>query len=281
LFVSQLKYVSWCFWHCKIGSEARRDRDMKAEPSIIFGINAILEKLKASPDEIAEIFVSGGAAAQTVRTTAARLGVRVSRVTGAVLDRMALGQRHQGVVARVAAFHYGSLEDLLDSSAGSLPERVLILDGVTDPRNFGALLRCADGAGVAHVVIAKDRSAGVTSTVVKASAGAAHHVNVYRVTNLRRAMERLKQSGYWLAGLDAGATTSIYGRSYPEKLGVVLGSEGQGMRPLVREQCDFLVSIPMSGRVASLNVAVAGAVFLYEIKRQQAYPNVDNGKTKR
>lgn len=254
---------------------------MKTEPSVIFGINAILEKLKANPDEIAEIFVSGGAAARVVQTEAARLGVRVSHVNGAVLDHMAMGQRHQGAVARVAAYQYSSLDDLLGSSVSSLPEHVLILDGITDPRNFGALLRCADAAGVADVVIPKDRAATVSPTVIKTSAGAAHHVKVYRVTNLRRAMQCLKQTGYWLVGLDTGAKASIYERTYPERLGIVLGSEGQGMRPLVREQCDFLVSIPMSGRVASLNVAAAGAVFLYEIKRQRGYPYVDKGETKR
>jgi 23S rRNA (guanosine2251-2'-O)-methyltransferase len=255
---------------------------MKAEPSIIFGINAILEKLKASPDEIAEILISGGAAARALQAVAARLGVRVSPVKGTVLDRLAPGQRHQGAVARVSAYHYASLDDWLDSSVATSPQRVLILDGITDPRNLGALLRCAEAAGVAHVVIPKDRSSSVTPTVIKASAGAAHHVRVYRVTNLRRAMQQLKESGYWLVGLDAGAGMSIYGRSYPERLGVVLGSEGQGMRPLVREQCDFLVSIPMSGQVASLNVAAAGAVFLYEIKRQQLYQeNVDKSGTKR
>jgi 23S rRNA (guanosine2251-2'-O)-methyltransferase len=254
---------------------------MKAEPSIIFGINAILEKLKAHPDEIAEILISGGAAARAVEAAAAPLGVRVTTVKSSVLDRLALGQRHQGAVARVSPYHYSSLDDWLDSSVATPPEHVLILDGITDPRNLGALLRCAEAAGVAHVVIPKDRAASVTPTVIKASAGAAHHVKVYRVTNLRRIMQRLKESGYWLVGLDAAAGMSIYGRSYPDRLAVVLGSEGQGMRPLVREQCDFLVSIPMSGQVASLNVAVAGAVFLYEIKRQREYQElVDKRETK-
>jgi 23S rRNA (guanosine2251-2'-O)-methyltransferase len=244
---------------------------MEAQPSVVFGINAILEKLKANPDEVAEILVSGAPAARAVHMEAARLGIRVTHVKSALLDRLAMGQRHQGAVARVAAYHYGSFDDLLDSSASSSPQRVLILDGITDPRNLGALLRSAEGAGVTHVVIPKDRSASVTPTVIKASAGAAHHVKIYRVPNLRRVMDGLKESGYWLVGLDAAADTSIYRRTYPEKLGIVLGSEGQGMRPLVREHCDFTVSIPMSGMVASLNVAVAGAVFLYEVKRQQGY----------
>ena len=253
---------------------------MDAEQSMIFGINAVLEKLKASPDEIAEILFSGGSAAQLIESRARVLGIRVAHAHSALLDRLAMGQRHQGVVARVAPYRYWSLDDLLEHCALSgEPQRVLILDGITDPRNFGALLRSADGAGVPHVVIAKDRSASVTPTVVKASAGAAHHVRVYRVTNLRQTMQRLKNAGFWLLGLDAGAASSIYGRTYPDKLGIVLGSEGQGMRPLVRKECDFLVAIPMAGRVASLNVAVACAVFLYEVRRQ--LENVDKPETKR
>jgi 23S rRNA (guanosine2251-2'-O)-methyltransferase len=255
---------------------------MEAEPSVIFGINAILEKLKASPDEIQEILISGGAGARVVQTAAERIGVRVTHAKGASLDQLAMGQRHQGAVARVAAYHYGSWDDLLDSSVSLSAQRVLILDGITDPRNLGALLRCADGAGVPHVVIPKDRSANVTPTVIKASAGAAHHVKIYRVTNLRQAMQRLKHGGFWLVGLEASAGTTIYDRMYPEKLGIVLGSEGQGMRPLVRKQCDFLASIPMLGKVSSLNVAVAGAIFLYEAMRQQAYQAyVDNREAKR
>jgi 23S rRNA (guanosine2251-2'-O)-methyltransferase len=251
---------------------------MDAEQSVIFGVNAILEKLKASPAEIVEILLSKGSAARLVESAAARVGIRVTYAKSALLDRLAMGQRHQGAVARVAAYHYLALDDLLDTCASpSPPQRVLILDGITDPRNLGALLRCAEGAGVTHVVIPKDRSASVTPTVIKASAGAAHHVKIYRVTNLRHAMQRLKQSGIWLVGLDVRAESSIYGRTYPERLGIVLGSEGHGMRALVRKECDFLVSIPMSGKVASLNVAVAGAVFLYEAMRQQArQASIDN-----
>jgi 23S rRNA (guanosine2251-2'-O)-methyltransferase len=243
---------------------------MKAQLDIIFGINAILEKLKASPEEIVEIFISGGAGA-AVETEARKLDVRVIRASRAQLDRISRGARHQGAVARVTAFCYRPISELLDSAFPfSQPCRILILDEITDPRNFGALLRCADGAGVFHVVIPKDRSVGVTPAVVKSSAGAVHHVNIYRVTNLRQTMKQLKDRGFWLVGLDAGAPISIYDRTYPEKLAIVLGSEGRGMRSLVRQECDFLVSIPMSGKIDSLNVAVAGAVFLYEVRRQCA-----------
>jgi 23S rRNA (guanosine2251-2'-O)-methyltransferase len=257
---------------------------MEARPAVIFGINAILEKLKAKPDDIAEILIAGAAATAAIESEAARAGVRYSHVDRGLLDRLVMGARHQGAVARVAPFRYLSFDEFLErctSSAPHSPERVLLLDGITDPRNLGALLRSADGAGVTHVVIPKDRAAAVTPAAIKASAGAAYHVAIYRVTNLRRALDELKQKGFWLAGLHGAAETSIYARSYPEKLGIVLGSEGGGIRPLVRQHCDFLVSIPMLGRVESLNVAVAGALFLYELLRRQQYGNIDNEGAKR
>jgi len=154
----------------------------------------------------------------------------------------------------------------------------LILDGITDPRNFGALLRTADGAGVRYVVIPRDRSVEATAVAVKASAGAAYHVKIAKVTNLRRAIMDLKKLDYWIVGLDAGSRELIYNRSYPSRLGIVLGSEGKGVRPVILRECDFLVSIPMLGKIASLNVSVAGAVLLYELVRQQQ--SID-GKTAR
>jgi 23S rRNA (guanosine2251-2'-O)-methyltransferase len=147
----------------------------------------------------------------------------------------------------------------------------LILDGLTDPRNFGALLRTAEAVGVRHIVIPKDRSVAVTPIVVKASAGAAHHVKIVKVTNLRRTIGILKEYGYWIVGLDAQSRESVYDRQYPSKLALVLGSEGRGVRPVNLRECDFLVSIPMLGKVGSLNVAVAGAVFLYELLRQMRH----------
>jgi 23S rRNA (guanosine2251-2'-O)-methyltransferase len=252
---------------------------MKTEADLVFGINAVVEKLKADPAGVLEILISDAGAARAVGSAARELNIRITRVSSGALDRLAAGQRHQGVVARVTPFRYKTLDDLLAGGAAGLPDRILLLDGITDPRNFGALLRTAEGAGVGHVMIPKDRAAGVTPTAIKASAGAAHHLSIYRVTNLRRALNDLKQAGFWVVGLHGGAAASVYGRTYPEKLAVVLGSEGRGIRPLVRDQCDFLVSIPMSGKVESLNVSVAGAVFLYELLRQRRY--VDNRESKR
>ncbi|MDH3443550.1 MAG: 23S rRNA (guanosine(2251)-2'-O)-methyltransferase RlmB [Deltaproteobacteria bacterium] len=250
---------------------------MEANQTVIYGINAVLEKLRASPDEIVEIVLMGEAG-RVVQREAENLGVRVVQGSRESLDRITLGQRHQGVAARVAAFRYWPVTELFESVLTAPgPKRVLILDSLTDPRNFGALLRTAECAGAPRVIIPKDRSVSVNSTVIKASAGAAHHVKVYRVTNLRQVMKQLKIHGFWLAGLDLQAQTSIYDRTYPDKLAIVLGAEGQGMRPLVRQECDFCVSIPMIGRIASLNVAVAGAVFLYEVLRQHG--NIDKAGT--
>jgi 23S rRNA (guanosine2251-2'-O)-methyltransferase len=129
-------------------------------------------------------------------------------------------------------------------------------------------LRTAESVGIRHIVIPKDRAVAVTPTVVAASAGAIHYLEIYRVTNLRRAISDLKQLGFWIVGLDSKAQEVIYDRVYPKRLGIVLGSEGAGIRPLILRECDYLAAIPMQGKVASLNVAVAGAVFVYELLRQ-------------
>lgn len=246
---------------------------MDTEKQVIFGIHPVLEMLRASPDDVAEIIMAKGPArlaSRSVEAAARKLGVRVNYSDAAELDRLAMGQRHQGVVAKIAGFSYLQISSLLEglSSSSSL-EEVLILDGLTDPRNFGAILRTAEAVGIQHIIIPKDRSVDVTPTVVKASAGAAHYLKIYKVTNLRQAMKSLKDYGFWFAGLAVEATTGIYDRVLPDKLGIVLGSEGQGIRPLIRRECDFLVSIPMVGKISSLNVGVAGAVFLYEVFRQK------------
>jgi 23S rRNA (guanosine2251-2'-O)-methyltransferase len=245
---------------------------MEKAKNFVFGINPVLEKLKASPDEVLEILFAEGPERQSLRSisvAASQHGVRVTYVHPSRLDRLADGQRHQGVLANVQPYGHLEMNDLLQRiSTSSGAARVLVLDGLTDPRNFGALLRTAEATGVQHVLIPKDRSVDVTPVVVKASAGAAHHLNVYKATNLRRAIVALKECGFWIVGLDAQSPESIYARTYPARLAIVLGSEGKGVRPINLRECDFLVSIPMLGKVASLNVAVAGAVFLYETLRQ-------------
>lgn len=245
---------------------------MSKKQDVIFGINPVLETLKASSQDVLEILVSESSdrpALNLVRQEANRRGVWLLSVGSKILDQLVRGQRHQGVVARVQPYHYLSFADLIERiEPPSTSERILILDGLTDPRNFGALLRTADGAGVRYIVIPKDRSVDVTAVAVKASAGAARHVDIVKVTNLRRAISDLKEHGYWIVGLDAKSKDTIYDVNFSQRLAVLLGNEGTGARPINLRECDLTVSIPMLGKVSSLNVSVAGAVFLYELLRQ-------------
>jgi 23S rRNA (guanosine2251-2'-O)-methyltransferase len=252
---------------------------MAKSQNLIFGVNPVLETLKASSQDVLEILVSeisDRSALRLIRQEAERLGLRLVSAGPKFLDQLVGGHRHQGVVARVKAYRYLPFKDMVGKiAAPSMSERILILDGLTDPRNFGALLRTAEAAGVRSVVIPKDRSVDVTPLVVKASAGATQHVNIAKVTNLRRAILELKEHGYWIAGLDAKSGETIYETNFPAKLAILIGSEGSGVRPINLRECDLTVSIPMLGRVSSLNVSVAAAVFLYELLRQTRKGSMD------
>jgi len=238
-----------------------------------FGVHSVMEKLKGASFEVVEVLIAKGrrqGPLGSIEEEAKRRGVPVFSVDGVELNRLVGGGKHQGVVAKVFSFAYSDFAGLL----GGLPPGdkyhwIMALDGVTDPRNFGSLLRTAEGVGVRDVIIPKDRSVGVTPIVVKASAGAVWYVKTYRVTSLRRAILDLKEKGYWVVGLDVQAKDSVFTRVYPERLVVLFGSEGSGIRPLLRAECDFLVSIPMLGRVGSLNVAVSAGMFLYELMSQR------------
>jgi 23S rRNA (guanosine2251-2'-O)-methyltransferase len=184
------------------------------------------------------------------------------------------------VTARVREFGYLSFAEILKQLSDSPKTQwILLLDGLTDPRNFGAILRTAEAVGIEHVIIPKDRAVRVTSVVARASAGAVHHLRICIVTNLRRAIAALKERGFWIVGLHAHAHASLYDGAYPSRLGIVLGSEGTGVRPLIQKECDFLVSIPMVGKIASLNVGVAAGVFLYELFRRKRHINNSQGKS--
>ena len=239
-----------------------------------FGVNPVAEKLRSAPSEIFEIIMAKKgqlrAALRAIEEQARRHGLPLRYVDAEILDRLAQNGKHQGVAARVLSYPYRSLSNL-EQEAGAEPgaDSILCLDGITDPRNLGALLRSAEGAGIRRVVVPKDRSVGVTPTVVSASAGAVHYLTIYRVANLRGALLALKKKGYWVVGLDSGARETLYNRDYPERLVAVLGGEGSGIRPLIKSECDFLVSIPMRGKIASLNVSVAGGIFLYELLRRR------------
>lgn len=236
---------------------------MKGE--IVYGVRPAIEALRSKRREVYEVLDSVGD--EEVASEAAIRGVSVKRVPRGRIEELARGGVHQGVVARVGPYPYSGLEELL-----AAPDPlVVVLDGVTDPRNLGAVLRVADGAGASGVVIPKDRAVGVTPVVVKASAGASEHVPVARETNLRRAVEKMKQAGVWTyaAEGEAAGATSYTDLDLSGPVAFVLGSEGRGVRRLVREACDAIVSVPMNGVVSSLNVSVAAAVLLFEARRQR------------
>jgi 23S rRNA (guanosine2251-2'-O)-methyltransferase len=189
------------------------------------------------------------------------------------LDRLADSKDHQGVVAVAAARPASSLEDILAAAnAGSGPGEkglIVLLDGVEDPHNLGAIIRTALAAGAHGLVIPERRAAGLTDTVARASAGALAHLPIAKVTNLVRAMEELKERGYWLIGLDERAEKSYTEADYTSPVGIVLGGEGKGLHELTRKRCDFVVSLPSVGPVKSLNVSVAAGVVLFEARRQR------------
>lgn len=229
-------------------------------PEIIYGVRPVVEALKGRRRRVIEVLDSAG----NGEVRALSGDVPVKKVPRDRVDELARGGVHQGVVARVEAYPYSSLEEIL-----AVPEPlVLVLDGVTDPRNLGAVLRAADGAGASGVVIPKDKAVGVTAAAVKASAGASEHIRVARVTNLRRAVDAMKAANVWVYAAEAGGTD--YAKlDLAGPAAFVLGSEGRGVRRLVREACDGTVSIPMLGTVSSLNVSVAAAVLAYEARRQR------------
>ena len=227
---------------------------------IIYGVRPVVEALKSRRRRVLEVLDASGNG--EIRSAAGKVPIR--KVSRDRVDELARGGVHQGVVARVEGYPYSGLEEIL-----AVPEpMIVVLDGVTDPRNLGAVLRAADGAGASGVVIPKDKAVGVTAAAVKASAGASEHVRVARVTNLKRTVEAMKGANVWVYAAEAGGTG--YAKlDLAGPMALVLGSEGRGVRRLLREACDGSVSVPMLGAVSSLNVSVAAAVLLYEARRQR------------
>jgi 23S rRNA (guanosine2251-2'-O)-methyltransferase len=239
------------------------------EREIVYGVEPIRELVAAAPKTIRVLYVKSGDERRfspeinEVRTA----GGRVEFVDDAGLERVAgSAARHQGIAALMHEYEYASVDEILEQK----PDPVLLVDGVTDPRNLGALMRSAEGAGVGALVLAKDRTVGITPAVVKSSSGAWIHLKIARCGNVARTLEQLKEAGYWIAALAAGGETSIYRLDTTRKLVIVVGSEGRGVRDIVRKGSDFVVDIPMRGKVGSLNVSVAGAVALYEIARRRS-----------
>ena len=245
-------------------------RDARA----IFGFHAVVARLRTDPASIVEILLDDSrndARVRDVVAAAERVGVALHRVPTKRLDGFYGGGRHQGVVARVSGADIrASLDDLLDVLKE--PPLLLVLDGVTDPHNLGACLRVADAAGVHAVIAPKDRSAGLSATVMKVASGAADSVPFFAVTNLARTLNELKERSIWVIGTDGEAPQDLYAAELPDAVAWVMGSEGEGMRRLTRETCDLLVRIPMHGQVESLNVSVAAGLCVYESRRRRTPP---------
>lgn len=230
---------------------------------VIYGVRPVIEALHSDRREVFEVLDAVGE--KSVASGAAVKRVPVKRVSRQRIEELARGGAHQGVAAWVGPYPYSSLKEILSTTEPF----VIVLDSVTDPHNLGAVLRAVDGAGASGVVLPKDRAVGVTSAAVKASAGASEHVPVARETNLRRALEKMKEAGMWVYALEEAEATAYTDLDLSGPVAFVLGSEGRGIRRLVREGCDGAVSIPMHGAVSSLNVSVAAAVLLYEARRQR------------
>jgi 23S rRNA (guanosine2251-2'-O)-methyltransferase len=247
-----------------------------ADSAHVFGVQPVLETLRAGLRPIERITVAEGAHESRLHEIvelARNAGVPVRRVPRTELQRMVLGANHQGVVATVAAARYRSTDELLDALAARVgtsdPPLALVLDGVEDPRNLGAIIRTAECAGAHGIFIPERRASGLTETVAKAAAGALEYVPVARAANVVRLVEELKGRGVWTVGTSAEARTSYTGWDWAQPCALLLGGEGEGLRRLVREHCDVLVSIPLRGKIESLNVSVAAGIVLYEALRQR------------
>jgi 23S rRNA (guanosine2251-2'-O)-methyltransferase len=237
---------------------------------LICGINPVLEALSAESRHFDRLLIAKGVRNRRIEEAiakAGRKGISLRFESRETLDRLSGSIPHQGIIAVVSAKPVMAIETLLDQA--HKPGLVVVLDGVEDPRNLGAILRTSEAAGADGVVLPERHSAGLSETVSRASAGALEHVKVARIGNVAQSLETLKARDYWVVGFDASGTERWDAVDYKRNVALVLGGEGRGIRRLVRERCDHLVSIPLFGHVASLNVSVAAAVALYEVVRQR------------
>jgi 23S rRNA (guanosine2251-2'-O)-methyltransferase len=240
--------------------------------SVLYGINTVAELLKASPEKIERICVERGQKnprIQEIVKLAHRIHVRIGFEERSWLDRKSEGARHQGVLCYAAEIGTLDIEEIIGQAKS--PGLLVVLDGIEDPRNLGAVLRSAEAAGADGVFLPQRRSASLSATVVKASAGASSHIRLARTPNIAQLVEFLKKKGYWITGLDAAAEQPLWTIDLTEPTALILGNEGSGLHRLVKQKCDFLASLPIYGNVSSYNVSVAAGIALYEVLRQRAH----------
>lgn len=237
----------------------------------IVGRNPVLEVLKAEK-EIDKIYVAKGELKGSIKkiiSIAKDKNIVIQYVDKKKLDQIAPGANHQGVAALVTPYDYYSIDDILNKAKESKePPFIIILDGIEDPHNLGAIIRTAECAGVHGIIIPKRRAAHVTETVYKSSAGAVEHMLIAKVSNIPSTIDRLKDDGLWIYGADANGENYYFDTELKGPVALVIGSEGKGISKLVKEKCDFLVKIPMYGKISSLNASNAASILIYEVVRQ-------------
>ncbi|NLO46867.1 MAG: 23S rRNA (guanosine(2251)-2'-O)-methyltransferase RlmB [Clostridiales bacterium] len=242
--------------------------------SRIEGKNAITEALKAGRP-IDKLYIVRGETDRSIRyivSMAKEAGAVISEVDRRKLDHMSITHAHQGIIAVAAAREYATVEDMLSLAEAKEEKPLLIIcDEVSDPQNLGAIIRTAEAAGAHGIIIPKRRSAGITAIVEKTSAGAVEHMPVARVSNISNTINELKKRGIWVFGASAGGETELWKADFKDSAAIVIGSEGEGMGKLVSESCDYRISIPMKGKVSSLNASAAAAILIYEAVRQRSY----------
>lgn len=241
------------------------------ETNLVEGRNAVLELLR-SGKAVDKVMISSDLSGKMadIFAMARERGAVVVNCDRRKLDKITRTGVHQGVIALAAAREYVSVEDILQSARErGEPPLILLCDGVTDPHNLGAVIRSAETAGAHGIIIPKRRSVGLTAVCAKASAGAIEYMNIARVSNLAQTIDKLQEAGVWIFGADANGDKNLYNADFKGATALVIGSEGEGISRIVREKCDFIVSIPMQGHVNSLNASAAAAVLLYEAVRQR------------
>lgn len=243
-----------------------------SESEYIYGRRTVLEALRSAAERMNKLFIAQGAHGEAIgeiRDLAKRNRVVTKVLPKRALERYAPGASHQGVVASMAPVSYADPDDLMQPYHDGEPALVVLLDGITDPQNLGAILRTAEAVGATGVMIPRHRSASLTSVVAKHSAGASQFIPVARVPNIAPVIEALKENGLQVVGAAGEAETTIYEVDLTQPVAVVIGGEGTGLRPLVQKKCDLLARIPMMGKISSLNANAAAAVVLYEALRQR------------